>query len=104
MGIYDLQPNKKIYVLLIGEYMHSIVPENNRVWWSLHFYDSEKSRNIAAKKHKRRASQEVNYIAWEFTLEDIIKQGTWLLVNPSEKVLLTDKEDILRQKWLGRRF
>lgn len=95
--IYDLQPNKKVFALLIGEYMSSLVPENNRVWWSLHFYESEKIRAIAAKKRKRTANSEVNYVTWEFTLEDIIKQGHWLLVRPSENILLKDKLNIFKQ-------
>ena len=94
--IYDLRPQEKVYALLEGEEMQSIIPENNRVWWTLYFYSSEKSRLIAAKK-KKRLSPGANFIAWEFSLEDIIEQGKWLLVQQSDKVLLSDKLDILRQ-------
>ena len=95
-SVYDLRPQKKVYALLEGAEMQSIVPENNRVWWALYFYSSEKDRATAAKK-KKRLSPRAIFVAWEFTLEDIIKQGKWLLVQQSEKVLLTDKLDIFRQ-------
>jgi len=95
-GIYDLKPNEKVFALLVGAKMYSLVLENNRVWWNLDFYTSEKSRATAAKKQKRHHPDAI-YIAWEFTLEDIIKQGELLLVLASEKVLASDKAEILRQ-------
>lgn len=94
--IYDLRPQEKVYALLEGAVMRSIVPENNRVWWTLYFYSSEKSRLIVAKK-KKRLSPSANFIIWEFTLEDIIKQGQWLFVQQSDKILLSDKLDIFNQ-------
>lgn len=94
--VYDLKPKKKVYALLMGRRFYSLVPENNEVLWYLGFYTSEKSRLIAAKK-KKRLSPDAIFVTWEFTLEDIISQGKWLLVQPSEKVLLKDKLDILRQ-------
>ncbi len=94
--IYDLKPQEKIYALLEGSEMQSMVPENNRVWWTLYFYSSEKSRLVAAKK-KKRLSPSAIFMTWEFTLEDIIRQGKWLLTLQSDKILLSDKLDILRQ-------
>lgn len=94
--VYDLRPRKKVYALLEGEEMQSLVPENNRVWWTLYFYSSEKNRLVAAKKKKRHSPSAI-FITWEFTLEDIIEQGKWLLVQQSDKILLSDKLDILRQ-------
>lgn len=94
--VYDLRPQEKVYVLLEGARMQSIVPENNRVWWSLNSYSSEKSRLVAAKKMKRHSPSAI-FITWEFTLEDIIRQGNWLFVQQSDKILPSDKSDILRQ-------
>ena len=94
--IYDLRPQEKVYALLEGSEMASLVPENNRVWWTLNFYSSEKSRLVAAKKRKRHSPSAI-FMTWEFTLEDIIKQGKWILVQQSEKILLSDKLDIFRQ-------
>jgi len=94
--IYDLKPQENVYALLEGSEMASIVPENNRVWWTLSFYSSEKSRLVAAKKRKRHSPSAI-FMTWGFSLEDIIKQGKWILVQQSDKVLLSDKLDILRQ-------
>lgn len=94
--IYDLRPQEKVYALLEGSEMRSIVPENNRVWWTLNFYRSEKSRLVAAKKRKGHSPSAI-FITWEFILEDIVKQGEWLFVQQSDKILLSDKLDILRQ-------
>ena len=94
--IYDLRSQEKVYALLEGSEMQSIVPENNRVWWTLNFYSSEKSRLVAAKKRKRHSPSAI-FITWEFTLEDIVKQGKWLFVQQPDKILLSDKLDILRQ-------
>ena len=94
--IYDLRPQEKVYALLEGSEMTSPIPENNRVWWTLYFYTSEKSRTTAAKK-KKRLSPSAIFVKWEFTLEDIVRQGEWLFVQQSDKVLLSDKEEILRQ-------
>lgn len=95
-GIYDLKPNEKVFALLVGAKMFSLVLENNRVWWHLDFYTSEKSRMTMAKKQKRHQPDAI-FMTWEFTLEDVIKQGKWLFVQQSDKVLLSDKLDILRQ-------
>jgi hypothetical protein len=95
--VYSLEPKRMVYALLVGEFRHSLVPENNHVFWSLHFYDSEKTRATAAKKRKRTSDSEINFITWEFTLEDIIRQGKWILVRASEKVLFADKMDIFKQ-------
>ena len=95
-GIYDLKPKEKVFALLVGAKMWSLVPENNRVWWHLDFYRSEKSRMTNAKKQKRHHPDAI-FIAWEFTLEDIIKQGELLLVLASDKILSSDKDDILKQ-------
>lgn len=95
-GIYDLKPKEKVFALLVGAKMYSLVPENNRVWWHLDFFTSEKSRMTSAKKQKRRHPDAI-FMAWEFALEDIIAQGKWLFVQQSDKILLSDKEDILRQ-------
>ena len=96
MGVYDIRPQTKQFALLRGTPMVSLVPENNRVWWSLDFYQSDKSRMMAAKKTKR-VSPDTIFITWEFTLEDIIKQGAMIFPQASGKVLLSDKADILRQ-------
>ena len=96
LSLCDLRPQQKVYALLEGSEMQSIIPENNRVWWTLHFYSSEKSRLVAAKKRKRHSPSAI-FMTWEFTLEDIVKQGKWLLVQQSDKVLLSDKLDIFRQ-------
>jgi len=99
-SLYDLKPQEKVFALLEGSEMQSLVPERNRVWWTLHFYSSEKSRLVAAKKRKR-LSPNAMFMTWEFTLEDIIKQGKWLLVEQSNKILLSDKLNILRQLTKG---
>ncbi len=95
-SIYDLRPREKVYALLEGSEMQSMVPENNRVWWTLHFNTSEKNRYTAAKK-KKRLSPSAIFITWEFTLENIIENGKWLLVQQSDRVLFSDKMDIFRQ-------
>ncbi len=95
--LYDIRPSQVIYGLLIGEYFCSLVPENNRVVWYVKYFLSDKVRETQAKKHKRTANTEVTYIGFEFTLEDIIKRGKWLLVQPSNKILKSDKLDILEQ-------
>jgi len=95
-GIYDIRPQAKQFALLSGSPMVSCVPENNRVWWLLDFYQSDKSRMMAAKK-KKRISPEAIFVTWEFTLEDIIKQGTMIFPQASDKILLSDKLDILSQ-------
>lgn len=99
-SIFDLRPHEKVHALLEGAEMRSFVPENNRVWWSLTFYASDKSRKTAAKK-RRRLSHDAIFVEWDFTLEDIIKQGELLIIQASDKVLLKDKLDIFHQ--LNRR-
>ena len=94
--LLDLQPKQPVFALLVGDEMRSIMPENNRVFWHLYFYWTEKTRMTAAKKKKRQRPDSM-YLSWEFTLEDIIKNGKWLLVREPESILKVDKLDIWRQ-------
>ncbi len=62
----------------------------------LNIYSSAKSRNTAAKKLKRRSS-DVIFIAWEITMEQIVKQGKYMTILQADKVLHLDKLDIIQQ-------
>ena len=95
-AIFDMKPHEKQYALLEGEDMKSYVPENNRVYWNLSFHKSEKTLRTTVKKRKRMYPYNI-FIMWTFTLEDVIKNGTLLFERPSEKILLSDKLDIMKQ-------
>ena len=95
-AIFDMKPHEKQYALLEGKDMKSYVPENNRVYWNLSFHKSEKTLRATVKKRKRMYPYNI-FIMWTFTLEDVIKNGTLLFERPSEKILLSDKLDIMKQ-------
>ena len=98
---YHIKPREPLYFLLIGEmvwYRDGKEPE--RVW-NLNIYSSVKTRLTAAKKMKRHSS-DIIFIKWEITMNEIVKRGKYLTVLQADKVLLSDKLDILKQITKGK--
>jgi hypothetical protein len=94
---YALEPNETIYFLLVGtarQYIGNVKPPDRL--WSLNVYSSAKSRTTNAKKLKRLDTDTI-FVEWEITMEQIVKQGKMVFPLASEKVLRSDKVDILRQ-------
>lgn len=50
-----------------------------------------------AEKKMKRGVQDIIFIEWETTIEQIIEQGRMAFPVASEQVLQSDKVDILRQ-------
>lgn len=64
--------------------------------WELNVYSTIRGRQMAEKKMKR-GGQDIIFVEWETTVEQIIKQGKMVFPMASEKVLQSDKVDIMRQ-------
>lgn len=50
-----------------------------------------------AERKMKRGGQDIIFIEWEVTVPDIIKHGKMVFPMASEKILKSDKLDILRQ-------
>lgn len=82
--------------LLIGKIVYYRDGREPERIWSLNIYTSPKSRSIAAKKMRREYS-DIIFIEWDVTMEQIVKQGKFVNILQPENILLSDKEDILKQ-------
>ena len=90
---YGIKPTEPLWFLLFGEIVYYRDDKESERLWHLNIYSSAKSRLTAAKKMKRHIS-DIIFIEWEITMEEIIKQGKYVNVLQSEKILLSDKLDI----------
>ena len=93
---YRLIPKESLKFLLIGRMISYRDGKQPERIWSLNIYSSVKSRQVAAKKMKR-GDLDIIFIEWDITMEQIVEQGKMAFPIASDKVLLTDKIDILRQ-------
>lgn len=91
MQMMDIVP-----FLLTGEMVHYIDRRPPERMWHLNVYSSVKSRQVAMKKLKR-GTTDIIFIEWDVTMEQILKEGRLTFPIASDKILRTDKLDILKQ-------
>lgn len=91
--------DEPLWFLLTGEMRHYIDDKQPGREWALNVYSTLRGRQMAEKKMKR-SGQDIIFVEWEVTIDQIIKQGRMVFPIASDKILKADKIDILRQ--LGR--
>jgi hypothetical protein len=94
--VFGMEPTDIVPFLLIGEMVHYIDRRPSERMWHLNVYSSAKSRQIAMKKLKR-GNIDIIYVEWDVTMKQILKEGRLVFPIASDKILRTDKLDILRQ-------
>jgi len=93
---YRINEEEYLPFLLFGEVVYYRDGKSPERVWHLNIYKNDKSRRVAEKR-MARGSSDIIFIEWDVSMKQIIEQGKYTTILPSDRVPFSDKMDIFKQ-------